>query len=103
GSETLRDRLRAGSLLRAGQRDDVTDPQDILAAAQADYRRLLDLLYADGFYGGSVNILVDGREAADIPPLSPPAAISAIEVRIDPGPRFRFGQAGVAPLAPGTT
>ena len=46
GSDRLRDRLVEGSLLVAARRDSVTDTQDILAAAQADYRRMVDLLYA---------------------------------------------------------
>ncbi|MDG1130026.1 MAG: BamA/TamA family outer membrane protein [Paracoccaceae bacterium] len=101
GSDQLRDRLVEGSLLVAARRDRVTDTQDILAAAQADYRRMVDLLYASGYYGGTVNIRIDGREAATIPPLDPPATVSAAEIRIDPGPRFTFGRAEIAPLAPG--
>lgn len=101
GSDRLRDRLVEGSLLVAARRDRVTDAQDILAAAQADYRRMVDLLYASGYYGGTVNIRIDGREAATIPPLDPPATVSVAEIRIDPGPRFTFGRAEIAPLAPG--
>lgn len=101
GSDRLRDRLVEGSLLVAARRDRVTDTQDILAAAQADYRRMVDLLYASGYYGGTVSIRIDGREAATIPPLDPPATASVAEIRIDPGPRFTFGRAEIAPLAPG--
>ena len=101
GSDRLRDRLVEGSLLVAARRDSVTDPQDILAAAQADYRRMVDLLYASGYYGGTVNIRIDGREAATIPPLDPPTRVSVAEIRIDPGPRFTFGRAEIEPLAPG--
>lgn len=103
GSERLQDRLTAGSLVIAAQRDAVTDAQDILAAAQADYRRMVDLLYASGYYSGTVNILLDGAEAATIPPLNPPARISAVQIRVDPGRRFTFGQADIGPLAPGQT
>lgn len=101
GTDRLKERLIAGSLLLAADRDDVTDPQDILAAAQADYRRMVDLLYASGYYSGTVNIRIDGREAAEIPPLDPPTLISVAEIRIDPGPRFTFGLAEIGPLAPG--
>ena len=101
GTERLRERLIEGSLLMAADRDKVTDPQDILAAAQADYRRMVDLLYASGYYSGVVNIRIDGREAAEIPPLDPPDSISVAEIRIDPGPRFTFGLAEIGPLAPG--
>lgn len=103
GGERLLDRLTAGSLVIAAKRDDVTDPQDILAAAQADYRRMVDLLYASGYYSGTVNIRIDGREAAEIPPLTPPTRISVAEIRVNPGPRFTFGMAEIGPLASGST
>jgi len=101
GSDRLKDRLSAGSLVMAADRDGVSDPQDILAAAQADYRRMVDLLYASGYYSGTVNIRIDGREAAEIPPLNPPSSIGVAEIRVDPGPRFTFGLAEIGPLAPG--
>lgn len=103
GSEALQERLTGGSLVVAAQRDEVTDAQDILAAAQADYRRMVDLLYASGYYSGTVNILIDGAEAATIPPLDAPERINAVQIRVDPGRRFTFGQADIAPLAPGRT
>ena len=101
GSDRLRDRLIEGSLLVAARRDRVTDAADILAAAQSDYRRMVDLLYASGYYSGVVSIRVDGREAATIPPLDAPNSISVAEIRIDPGARFTFGRAIIGPLAPG--
>lgn len=101
GTDRLKERLIEGSLLLAAKRDDVTDPQDILAAAQADYQRMVELLYASGYYSGVVHIRIDGREAAEIPPLDPPDSISVAEIRIDPGPRFTFGLAEIGPLAPG--
>jgi translocation and assembly module TamA len=101
GTDRLKDRLVAGSLLLAADRDEVTDPQDILAAAQADYRRMVDLLYASGYYSGVVSIRIDGREAAEIPPLDPPDTISVAQIRVTPGPRFTFGLAEIGPLAPG--
>ena len=100
GTDRLEERLVAGSLLLAADRDDVTDPQDILAAAQADYRRMVDLLYASGYYSGVVSIRIDGREAAEIPPLDPPDTISVAQIRVTPGPRFTFGLAEIGPLAP---
>ncbi len=103
GGERLLDRLTAGSLVIAAERDGVTDPQDILAAAQADYRRMVDLLYASGYYSGTVNIRIDGREAAEIPPLNPPTRISVAEIRVNPGPRFTFGRAEIGPLVTGST
>ncbi|MBE0452326.1 autotransporter assembly complex protein TamA [Roseovarius autotrophicus] len=94
--------MREGSLAVATVAQQDSTAQDLLAAAQADYARLLGVLYASGFYGGVISILVDGREAATIPPLDAPAEITRIEITVEPGPRFTFGRAEVAPLAPGT-
>lgn len=77
-------------------------PQDILAAARADYARLAGALYEVGRYGAVISIRVDGREAAEISPLSEPARVGRIVIRVQPGPLFTFSRAEVAPLAPGT-
>lgn len=98
----LRDRLRSASTLVAARQSDRTGAQDLYSAARADYARLLSALYADGRYSGIISITIDGREAADIPPLDAPDTISAIRVRVDPGPRFRFSAARMRPYAPGT-
>ncbi len=49
-----------------------------------------------------VTVLLDGREAADIAPLDAPGQISRIDVRVETGPQFRFGQTRITPLAAGT-
>lgn len=100
-NEDLRDALSASSLLLA-TRGEAPDAQELLAAAQADYARLLGTLYANARYGGVISIRFDGREVASIPPLSPPRDVSQILIRIDPGPTYRFSQAQVAPIAPAT-
>jgi len=97
----LLDEIRGNSLLRLAETDGRTEPQDLFAAAQADYQRIVETLYAVGHYGPVVRIVIDGREAALIPPLNPPARISSITVTVDPGPAFRFGTARIAPLPPG--
>lgn len=102
GSEDLTEAVREASMVRSLQAQGQTDPQDLLAAARSDYARILAALYARGYYSVDISIRIDGREAAAIPALEAPRAISAIRVDVDPGPVFRFGQAGVAPLAPGT-
>lgn len=94
--------VQAASLLQALQAQDQTDAQDLLAAARADYARILAALYAKGHYSAIIRIAVDGREAANIPALDAPASISRIVVTVDPGPAFRFGGTKVAPLAPET-
>mgnify|MGYP001765057345 CR=1 FL=1 len=102
GSEDLTQAVRQASMVRSLQVEGQTDPQDLLAAARSDYARILAAMYAKGHYSVIIRIAIDGREAAAIPALEAPSAISAIRIEVDPGPPFRFGQAQVAPLAPRT-
>lgn len=102
GSEVLTDAVKDASMVRSLQTQGQTEPQDLLAAARSDYARILAALYAKGHYSVTVRILIDGREAADIPALEAPQSISTISIQVDPGQPFRFGLARVAPLATGT-
>ncbi|MBY6091160.1 autotransporter assembly complex protein TamA [Maritimibacter alkaliphilus] len=103
-ADWLKDDLRSASLaVKAVEQDEVTDPQELLAAAQADYQRLVASLYSHAYYGPKVSIRVNGREAADMSVLNEPDAVDTIEISVDPGPRFRFGEAVVAPLPEGVT
>lgn len=102
GDEDVADALRNASRTLAAQNEDTTEPLDILAAAQADYRQILAALYRQGYYGGVVNIAVDGREAANIAPLNVPARIDNVRITVQTGPRFTFGRTAIAPLAPDT-
>ncbi|KEJ90064.1 autotransporter assembly complex protein TamA [Sulfitobacter donghicola] len=101
--EGLASALRGGSLLQEQTLSDENQPSpsEVLAAAQADYKRLLAVLYDNGYFGGSINITLDGREAASIPPVQPPSAISRAVIRIEPGPKFTFGRARISPLPEG--
>ena len=101
-SPELAKELRAASLLVAAERDGTTDPQDVFAAAQSEYARLLGALYGRGYYSPVIHVLVDGREAAGIAPLDSPATIRRVEVTVTPGPVFAFSRAEIAPLAPDT-
>lgn len=92
--------LDSASLLKALPGD--ATPQDILVAAQADYARLIAAYYNAGFFGPSVSITIDGREASGIAPVSPPSVVSQIVIRTTPGPQFRFGKADITPLDPQT-
>lgn len=102
GDKELRDALRAASLVAQARANKIVDPQDLFAAARADYGRLIGALYGEGHYGATIHVLIDGHEAAEIPPLDAPATIDTIRIEVDPGPRFRFGKARMRPYAPGT-
>ncbi|WP_454271972.1 autotransporter assembly complex protein TamA [Roseovarius sp. MBR-51] len=73
-----------------------------MAAAQADYGRLIGVLYAEGYYGGVISIRVNGQEAASIPPLRAPTEIAQIDISVDRRTAFTFSTARVTPLPPDT-
>jgi translocation and assembly module TamA len=102
GDQALADRLGAASLLVEAYDNDTRNPEDLLAAARADYARVLQALYAEGYYGGTISIRIDGREAADIDPLATLSRVGTIEVIVRPGPPYRFSRAEISPLARGT-
>ena len=99
GDKVLAREVRAASGLLAAQRDKRTTALDLFADARAEYGRLLAALYASGHYGPVIHVLIDGREVAGIAPLDAPSQISQITVTVDPGPRFTFSRASIAPLA----
>ena len=100
--ETLATVLENASLTLSLEAEGLTSPQDYVAAARADYRLLLAALYSEGYYGGVISILVDGREAISIQPLDAPARVGQVILSVQPGPRFTFGRTVIAPLAPAT-
>ena len=97
-ADNARGNLSDASLLR--QLEDDADPQDFIAAARADYRRLLTALYAEGYYGGTISITIDGTEASTLSPLATLSEIDTVVITVDSGPRFKFGQADITPLPP---
>ena len=101
--EDTREALVATTLLSELSRDNITEGQRVLAAAQADYARLLGALYDRGYFSSQISIRLDGREADEISPIAAPASVGRADVVIDLGPKFLFGRASVAPLAPGTS
>lgn len=101
GADNLRSTLENSSLTLSLGDVAPESPQDYIAAARSDYRRLLTGLYAQGHYGGTISILIDGREAAGIAPLDAPAQISDIRIVVEPGPEFTFGRTDLAPVPAG--
>lgn len=103
GDSDLEKQMKAASLSVSAQSEGTTDPQELIAAAQADYRRLLAALYEKGYFSGAVSILIDGKEASGVSVLNKKATVERIDISVAPGPRFTFGAAEVAPLPEGTT
>lgn len=102
GSDELREELEAALSMATLLEGEDPTPQSLLAAAQADYARLLAVLYDGGRFAPVVSIRIDGREAAEMSPFEAPRSIGTIQVTVEPNGRFTFGQAEIAPLAPGT-
>ena len=100
--QSLVEKLGAVSLTQAARTSGQTEPQDIMAAALADYSRLLGALYESGYYSAAISIKVDGKEAANISPFASIDTIRTIKITVDPGRVFSFSLARVAPLAQGT-
>ncbi|MBV7377686.1 autotransporter assembly complex protein TamA [Maritimibacter dapengensis] len=93
--------LEGASLLVAAEAEGRTNSRDLIAAARAEYERLVNALYGLGYYGPVVRVNVDGREAANIPTYRIPRDIRRITVNVDPGRQFVFGEARVVPLPRG--
>ncbi|MEM1374469.1 MAG: BamA/TamA family outer membrane protein [Pseudomonadota bacterium] len=96
----LEDRLR-GEVLVFQAEDDATNA-DLVATARGDYERILAALYDEGYFGASVSIRMNGREAAGLNAFNAPATVSPIEIAVDLGSRFSFGRADISPRAPGS-
>ncbi len=100
--EDLAAQLESSSLSKAAlERDDSTGT-DVVAAAKADYRRLLEVLYANGHFDTDISIAINGQEATSVSPFEDFAAIPSIDVSVSAGPPFTFGQTDITPVAPGT-
>ncbi|WP_299043244.1 BamA/TamA family outer membrane protein [uncultured Tateyamaria sp.] len=101
--DAITEDIRTASLSAALLNEDgPVRPIDVISAAQADYARLIALLYDQGYFGPTISITVDGREAASLSPVSAPAAVNTVVVTVDPGKVFTFGTVAVRPTAPGT-
>ncbi|MCQ0969192.1 autotransporter assembly complex protein TamA (plasmid) [Paracoccus sp. TK19116] len=94
--------IRNTSLIRAALDEGRTTGQDVLAAARADYARILGALFDDGRYSAVITITLDGQEASQIAPLDAPDLVSQVVISVDPGPQFTFSRAEIAPVAPGS-
>jgi translocation and assembly module TamA len=102
-TNTLDEELRAISLIAALKGSAAPAlPQDVVAAAQADYARLVGVLFDSGYFAPTISILVNNREASEISPVQPPQQISKVDITVVTGKRFTLGAARIGPLAPNT-
>ena len=66
--DDIEDKLKGASSLWSDRDEPASGAAGLIAKARQDYRRLLAALYSEGRYGGSISILIEGRQAADLPP-----------------------------------
>jgi translocation and assembly module TamA len=99
-TKDLKKLLQAASGLWKDKEKPASGVSGLLAKARSDYRRLLDTLYGEGRYGGTISIKADGREVAGLPPDAELSEPVKVDVSIDPGPPFVFGRTEIVNEAP---
>lgn len=92
--------IRNASALVAGKDKPASGTAGLVAKARGDYRSITAALYSQGYYGGTVNILIGGRQASTVRPDASLPKPVAVKVVVDPGAVFRFGALSVANGAP---
>lgn len=100
GAADLTTALEGASSLWGGRDKPASGVAGLLAVARADYGRLVNALYAQGYYGGTVSILVNGQQAAKLAPDADLGDPIKVLIRIDPGPLFHFGTLKIVRPAP---
>ncbi|MBA3446624.1 MAG: outer membrane protein assembly factor, partial [Pseudaminobacter sp.] len=98
--DDIEETLKGASTLWKDREEPASGAAGLLAKARGDYRRILAALYGEGRYGGSISILVDGREAADLLPDTELPDPATVQIAIDPGPLFAFGKTEIVNPAP---
>jgi translocation and assembly module TamA len=96
--DELVETLKSASAIWTAKVEEQTDPAEIIAAVQTDYRTLLAAFYREGYYAPLIHIDVDGTEGKDVSLVDLPSKITSITLTVDAGPRFTFGTAQVSPL-----
>lgn len=95
--------LQGASNLYKDREKPASGVSGLLAKARGDYRRLLATLYSEGRYGGTISILVNGKEAAGLPPDAELPNPATVTVSVDTGPLFHFRDAAIVNQAPPAT
>lgn len=92
--------IRGASGLLADQDKPASGTAGLVAKARGDYRRLTGALYGEGYYGGTINILIGGAEAAKLALDAELPDPVGVRIVVNPGPVFRFADLRVANRAP---
>ncbi len=92
--------VKNASQLFADKSKPASGAAGLIAKARGDYKRILAAMYADGRYGGSISITIDGREVSSLLPdvaLKEPAQVT---ITVDAGSQYLFSHAGITNRAP---
>ncbi|GAA6209803.1 autotransporter assembly complex family protein [Cognatishimia sp. WU-CL00825] len=100
--KALRKALMGNSALAAIETVSAVAPQDLVATAQADYRKLAATLYERGYFGPVISITLDGREASNVSPFRQVARYDSVRISVDAGRKYQLGKVSIAPVVPGT-
>ncbi|WP_159586546.1 autotransporter assembly complex protein TamA [Chelativorans xinjiangense] len=92
--------LKGASNLWTDREEPASGAAGLLVKARGDYRRLLNALYAQARYGGTISITIDGREVDGLQPDAEFASPAAVRIAVAPGPLFRFADARIVNQAP---
>jgi len=98
GDEGVAKIVRQASSLMVDKDKPVSGSAGLIAKAKGDYQRILAALYAQGYYGGTISISLDGREAADFELDTELGDETSIVIAVDTGEAYHFSQAGIQPL-----
>lgn len=101
GDKTLTKAVKNASTLARDERKPPPGTAGLIARARGDYGRILAALYANGFYGGSIAISIDGVSAETLRPDTELPDPAPVNVTVEPGPLFRFGEIRVLGLPSG--
>lgn len=104
GEAALDEAIEEASQLRALAEEAPVDAFGLVARAQAEPRRLEQVLHAEGYWAALVEIRVDGTPlgtpglAARLAEAAPEQV--AVEVRVRPGPRYALRRIALRPASP---
>lgn len=103
GDEALDAELAASSQLRRLAEEAPVDAAGLVARAEAEPRRLEDVLRSEGWWAPRVEIRIAGQPM-DTPGLAQrigtPTAPVPVEIRVIPGPRYTLRRIAVRPATP---
>lgn len=90
--DALKNKLLEASELWQSRGEPASGAAGLISVARADYRRLLATLYNEAYYGGTISIRIDGREADLMQLTTQLPKPASVVIRIEPGPQFVFGR-----------